>query len=213
MICIFLGPPGSGKGTQAVDISKRLNVPHVATGDMFRVHLKENTELGKKARAFMDQGALVPDEIVIGMLLDRISAADCSRGFLLDGFPRTVPQAESLGTELKKLGKAVNHVINFSIASEKLVARLSGRRTCTQCGLMYHVSTKPTKVEGVCDSCGGKVIQRTDDQESVIKQRLEVYERQTSPLIGFYESKHLLRGIDADRLPSDVSTQILTHLV
>lgn len=213
MICIFLGPPGSGKGTQAVDISKRLNVPHVATGDMFRVHLKENTELGKKARAFMDQGALVPDEIVIGMLLDRISAADCSRGFLLDGFPRTVPQAESLGTELKKLGKAVNHVINFSIASEKLVARLSGRRTCTQCGLMYHVSTKPTKVEGVCDSCGGKVIQRTDDQESVIKQRLEVYQRQTSPLIGFYESKHLLRGIDADRLPSDVSTQILTHLV
>jgi len=209
VICIFLGPPGSGKGTQALEISKKLNVPHIATGDMFRKHLKENTPLGVSAKQFMDKGALVPDDLVIRMLLERISHSDCEPGFLLDGFPRTVPQAEALSAALEKLGKRLEHAINFSIKPEKLIARLSGRRTCTQCGMMYHVDSKPTKSAGICDSCGGKVVQRDDDHENVIRSRLQVYDLQTSPLIGYFDSFGLLRTIEADQSPSEITPKIL----
>lgn len=197
MILIFLGPPGSGKGTQAKLLSSEKNWPQLSTGDMLRANISQGTALGLEAKKFMDQGSLVPDEVVIGMIDKRIQESDCKPGFILDGFPRTVPQAEALYALLKQHGRKLDHVILFQIQSSELVKRLSGRRTCTNCGEMYHIDGRATKVDGVCDKCGGTVVQRQDDDQSVIGKRLDVYEKQTAPLVDYYSKLGLLREMNA----------------
>jgi adenylate kinase len=199
MILIFLGPPGSGKGTQAKRLTEERSLPQLSTGDMFRANIAQGTSLGLEAQRFMDQGELVPDQIVIGMIEERIQQADCRDGFILDGFPRTIAQAEALDVMLSKRQLQVNRAIEFKIQDAELIGRLSGRRTCQNCSAMYHVSTAPTKVPGVCDRCGGEVIQRVDDHADVIEKRLSVYHQQTSPLVGFYSAQGKLRTIDASK--------------
>jgi adenylate kinase len=195
MNLILLGPPGAGKGTQAQMISERYHIPQISTGDILRKAVKENTSLGVKAREFMEKGQLVPDEIVIGIVEERIRESDCSRGFILDGFPRTRKQAEALQTILGKIGKSIHHVINIEVEAEELVRRLSGRRTCKNCGAMFHLVFNPPKREGICDRCGGDLYQREDDKEETIRVRLKEYERQTAPLIEYYQAKRALRSI------------------
>lgn len=198
MRIILLGPPGAGKGTQAAMLVKEFAVPHISTGDMFRAAIKEGTEMGTKAKAYMDQGQLVPDEIVIGIVKDRLAQKDCQKGFILDGFPRTVPQADALQEALKDLGMALAAVVNLEVSEDELVTRLSGRRVCKNCGATYHIQFSPAKQEGVCDSCGGELYQRDDDQETTIRKRLEVYRNQTSPLIDYYAGTGLLATIKGD---------------
>jgi len=198
MRIILLGPPGAGKGTQAVMLVKEFGVPHISTGDMFRAAIKEGTDMGMKAKSFMDQGQLVPDEIVIGIVKDRLAQADCQKGFILDGFPRTVPQADALQDALKALNMNLQAVVNLAVSEDELVSRLSGRRVCKNCGATYHVIFTPTKKEGLCDACGGELYQRDDDKEITIRKRLEVYNNQTSPLIAYYKDSGLLETIDGD---------------
>ena len=195
MNLILLGPPGAGKGTQAQMIAERYHISQISTGDILRKAVKENTPLGMKARAFMDQGQLVPDEVVIGIVEERLKASDCQRGFILDGFPRTTAQAEALQAILPKIGKAINHVINIEVDSEELVRRLTGRRTCKNCGMMFHLFFHPPKEEGICNRCGGTLYQREDDKEETIRIRLKEYEKQTAPLIQYYQLKGTLRAI------------------
>jgi adenylate kinase len=196
MDLILLGPPGSGKGTQAKKMVERYHLPQISTGDILRAALKEKTPLGLEAKQYMDQGKLVPDEVVVGIVRDRLKASDCRGGFILDGFPRTVPQAEALGTTLKTMNRAIDHVISIEVANAELLKRLGGRRTCRNCGAMYHLVFDPSKKEGVCDKCGGVLYQRADDQEKTIRERLKVYDEQTAPLIAYYRGKGLLRAID-----------------
>ncbi len=195
MNLILLGPPGAGKGTQAQMIVDRYCIPQISTGDILRKAVKEETPLGKKAKAFMDQGQLVPDEVVIGIIDERLRASDCNPGFILDGFPRTIPQAEALQPILTKIGKSIDHVINIEVDPEELVRRLTGRRTCKNCGAMFHVLFHPPQVEGICDRCKGTLYQREDDQEKTIRIRLNEYQKQTSPLIQYYQLKGTLRSI------------------
>ena len=195
MNLILLGPPGAGKGTQAQRIVERYHIPQVSTGDILRTAVKEGTPLGKKAKAFMDQGQLVPDEVVIGIIEGRLRAPDCNPGFILDGFPRTIVQAEALQAILTKMGKSIDHVINIEVYSEELVRRLTGRRTCKNCGAMFHLLFHPPKREGVCDRCGGVLYQREDDKEETIRMRLREYEKQTTPLIQHYQLKNGLRSV------------------
>jgi len=195
MNLILLGPPGAGKGTQAQMIVDRYRIPQISTGEILRKAVKEETLLGKKAKAFMDQGQLVPDEVVIGIIDERLRASDCNPGFILDGFPRTIPQAEALEPILAKIGKSIDHVINIDVDSEELVRRLTGRRTCKNCGAMFHVLFHPPQVEGICDRCKGTLYQREDDQEKTIRIRLNEYQKQTSPLIQYYQLKSTLRSI------------------
>jgi len=195
MNLIFLGPPGAGKGTQAQMIVERYHIPQVSTGDILRKAVKEGTPLGKKTKAFMDQGQLVPDEVVIGMIDERLRTSDCNSGFILDGFPRTIAQAEALQSILTKMGKSIDHVINIEVDTEELVRRLTGRRTCKNCGAMFHILFHPPKVEGICDRCGGTLYQREDDKEKTIRIRLNEYQRQTAPLIQYYQLKKYLRSI------------------
>jgi adenylate kinase len=195
MNLILLGPPGAGKGTQAQRIVERYHIPQVSTGDILRTAVKEGTPLGKKAKAFMDQGKLVPDEVVIGIIEGRLRAPDCNPGFILDGFPRTIVQAEALQAILTKMGKSMDHVINIEVYSEELVRRLTGRRTCKNCGAMFHLLFHPPKREGVCDRCGGVLYQREDDKEETIRMRLREYEKQTTPLIQHYQLKNCLRSV------------------
>ena len=195
MNLILLGPPGAGKGTQAQRIVERYHIPQVSTGDILRTAVKEGTPLGKKAKAFMDQGKLVPDEVVIGIIEGRLRAPDCNPGFILDGFPRTIVQAEALQAILTKMGKSMDHVINIEVYSEELVRRLTGRRTCKNCGAMFHLLFHPPKREGVCDRCGGVLYQREDDKEETIRMRLREYEKQTTPLIQHYQLKNGLRSV------------------
>lgn len=199
MKIVLLGPPGAGKGTQAEVLVKKLLLPHISTGDMFRAAIKSNTPLGKEAKSYMDQGALVPDQITIGIIAERIEQDDCREGFLLDGFPRTVAQAEALDVLLQKKDTAIDAVLNIGVPTEQLIARLTGRRICKACGNIYHLLYNPPKTEGVCDACGGELYQRSDDQEETVRNRLSVYEAQTAPLIAYYEAQGILHTINGDQ--------------
>ncbi len=212
MNIIMLGPPGAGKGTQAKMLVDRLGIPQVSTGDMLREAVKEGTDLGIKAKEYMDAGKLVPDEVVIGIVKERLAQPDCGKGFILDGFPRTIPQAQALDEALKGLGKRIDHVVNVAVPAEELVARLTGRRTCKQCGAMFHVVFNPPEKEGVCDKCGGELYQRDDDKEETIRQRLRVYEDQTSPLIDYYGKQGVLHDIDGRRSIDEIFQDILKVL-
>ena len=196
MNLIFLGPPGSGKGTQAKMLVDKYGIPQISTGDILREAVKEGTPLGKEAKKYMDEGKLVPDEVVVGIVRERLKEPDCTKGFILDGFPRTIPQAEALDKTLQEMGKGIDHVLSLEVDREELVRRLSGRRTCKKCGAMYHIIFDPPKKDGVCDRCGGELYQRDDDKEETIRERLRVYEEQTAPLIEYYRKKGLLRPIN-----------------
>lgn len=208
MRLVLLGPPGAGKGTQAKSIVEWLNVPHISTGDIFRTNIKNETELGKRVKAYLNAGQLVPDELTIDLIWDRLDQADCKNGFLLDGFPRTTPQATALTDGLAKRGIALDRALLIDVPEETLLDRLSGRRVCESCGAPYHIHSKPTKVEDVCDLCGGKVVQRPDDSLETVKDRIEVYKAQTYPLIGYYEAAGKLMRVDGTHSVSDVFTEI-----
>lgn len=195
MRIILLGPPGAGKGTQAKLLIERLQIPQISTGDMLRAAVKDGTPLGRQAKTYMDRGALVPDEVIIGLVRERLQAPDCARGYILDGFPRTDAQAEALEKTLEDLHLNLDHVLCLDVPSEELVVRIAGRRTCRQCGAMSHVRFSPTRREGVCDVCGGETYQRDDDREETVRRRLTVYAEQTAPLVRFYEGRGLLRRI------------------
>ena len=192
MNLILLGAPGAGKGTQAENICDRLSIPAISTGNILREAVKEGTEMGKVAKSYMDEGKLVPDEVVIAIVAERLAQEDCANGFILDGMPRTLPQAEALD----KAGVKLDHVLSIEISDEEIEQRMSGRRVCAQCGASYHIVARPTKVEGVCDSCGGPVVLRDDDKPETVRQRLAVYHEQTEPLKGYYQSKGLLSSVD-----------------
>jgi adenylate kinase len=195
MRIILLGPPGAGKGTQAKLLIERLGVPQISTGDMLRAAVKAGTPLGREAKAYMDRGALVPDGVIIGLVRERLQSADCIRGYILDGFPRTVAQAEALEKTLLELRLSLDHVLCLEVPPEDLVVRIAGRRTCRVCGAMFHVRFSPAKRDGVCDACGGETYQRDDDREDTVRRRLEVYAQQTEPLVRFFEGRGLLRRI------------------
>ncbi len=197
MRVILLGPPGAGKGTQAVRIAERYSIPHISTGDILRANLREGTPLGVEAKRFMDAGDLVPDEVVVGMVGDRLDDPDADAGFCLDGFPRTVAQAEALDGLLAARDAPLDVVVRMAVEVDAVVERLSGRRTCTGCGAIFHASFDPPSTEGVCDRCGGELIQREDDHEDVVRNRLEVYAEQTAPLEGFYAERGLLVDVEA----------------
>lgn len=201
-VVILLGPPGAGKGTQASRLSAELGLPHISTGDLFREHRAKGTELGRRAQSYMDSGKLVPDELVLDMLFDRVSKPDSARGYLLDGFPRTMPQAEALAQRLKPSDDV--RVINLAVADTALVDRLTGRRTCKACGNIHHVHTAPPKNAGLCDKCGGELVQRTDDDPATVSKRLAVYREQTLPLEGYYRARGVLREVDGERAPDEV---------
>jgi adenylate kinase len=195
MRLILLGPPGAGKGTQAKMMVDKLGIPQISTGDILRAALKEGTELGKQAKTFMDKGALVPDEVVIGIIEERLQKPDCKKGFILDGFPRTVPQAEALDKTLNKLRQKLDYTLSIEVDAQELITRLSGRRTCSQCSEMYHIVFNKPKTDSKCDKCGGTLSQRDDDKEATIKQRLVVYQEKTEPLIQFYNKMGILKRI------------------
>lgn len=194
-----MGLPGAGKGTQAERINEKYHIPHISTGDMFRLAIKEGTNLGKKAKSFMDQGELVPDEVTIGIVQERLSKDDCQNGFLLDGFPRTIAQADALQTLLKDMKTSIDYVLHVDVPESILVERLTGRRVCPTCGATYHVMYNPPQVEGVCDKDGSKLIQRDDDQADTVKKRLSVNIKQTQPLLDFYDEKDLLVAVNGDQ--------------
>jgi len=191
----FLGPPGAGKGTQARDLSREWGVPHLATGDMLREALAARTALGLEAKRFMDQGALVPDEVIIGLMRERLAKPDAAKGFIVDGFPRTIAQAEALARLLKDAGQALNAVIFFDVSEEELLRRLTGRRVCRQCQTTYHLVSAPPQKPGVCDRCGGELYQREDDRAETVRRRLEVFARQTTPLLDYYRQRNLLTTV------------------
>lgn len=208
MIILFLGAPGAGKGTQASMIARKFGIPHISTGDIFREAVSKGTELGKKAKEYMDRGELVPDEIVIGIVKERIMADDCSNGFVLDGFPRTVAQAEALDKVLAEMGKKLDFVLNIVVSEEEVVKRLTGRRTCRNCGAVYHVVFNPPEKEGVCDVCGGELYQRDDDREETVRNRLKVYFEKTAPLIDYYRKKGVLVDINGEQPVEKVTEEI-----
>ena len=196
MKIIMLGAPGAGKGTQAKKIAEKYSIPHISTGDIFRANIKNGTELGKKAKTYMDQGLLVPDELVVDLVVDRVNQEDCSNGYVLDGFPRTIPQAEALDKALTDLGQKMDYAVNVEVPDDNIVNRMSGRRACVDCGATYHMVYAPTEKEGICDKCGGKLIQRKDDAPETVKSRLEVYHKETEPLKAFYAERGLLKTVE-----------------
>lgn len=212
MKLILLGPPGAGKGTQAQMLTDRFGIPQISTGDILRAAVQEGTPMGLKAKAFMDEGKLVPDEVVVGIVRERLQKDDCADGFILDGFPRTAAQADALKETLQALGKELDAAVSLEVDIEALVERLTGRRTCRGCGKGYHVKFDPPKVEGRCDICGGELFQRDDDKEETIRKRLEVYHEQTAPLIAYYRQQGLLTAVDGMAAIDAVQKQILKAL-
>ena len=212
MKIIMLGAPGAGKGTQAKQIAAKYEIPHISTGDIFRANIKEGTELGKKAKAFMDKGELVPDELTCDLVVDRISTPDAAKGYGLDGFPRTIPQAEALTKALEARGEKIDYAINVEVPDENIVRRMSGRRACVGCGATYHIVYNPTKVEGKCDVCSSDLILRDDDQPETVLNRLKVYHEQTQPLIDFYAKKGILKEVDGTMDMNDVFAAIVKIL-
>lgn len=212
MQLILMGPPGAGKGTQAAELIKKYGIPQISTGDMFRAAVKEGTELGKKAKACMDTGALVPDEVTIGIVRERLSKADCENGFILDGFPRTVEQADALEKILSDLGKKLTAVLNIHVPAEDLIERAVGRRICKGCGATYHVKFNAPKIEGKCDNCGGELYQRADDNAETMKNRLSVYEASTRPLIDYYKKAGVYSEIDGRQPINEVTAALMKVL-
>ena len=208
MKIIMLGAPGAGKGTQAKMIAEKYGLPHISTGDIFRANIKNGTELGKEAKEYMDKGLLVPDELTVRLLLDRVAQDDCKNGYVLDGFPRTIPQAEVLDEKLSDLGEKVDYAINVDVPDENIVNRMSGRRACLSCGATYHIVSIPPKKEGICDVCGSELVLRDDDRPETVQNRLKVYHEQTQPLIDFYEKKGVLRSVDGTLPMEEVFTAI-----
>jgi len=212
MNIIFLGPPGAGKGTQAKVLVEKYGIPQISTGDMLREHVAKGTELGLKAKEYMEKGQLVPDEIILSMVKERLSQDDAQKGFILDGFPRTVAQAEALDKLLEEMGKKIEYVLALIVPDEELVTRLTGRRTCKNCGMMYHIKFKPPKVEGKCDVCGGELYQRPDDNEETVRNRLKVYHEQTAPLIEYYRKKGVLFEVDGNKSIEEITQQLINIL-
>ncbi|SHI27119.1 Adenylate kinase [Butyrivibrio fibrisolvens DSM 3071] len=212
MKIIMLGAPGAGKGTQAQMICDKYNIPHISTGDLFRSNIKNGTELGKKAKEYMDKGQLVPDELTVELLLDRVANEDCKDGYVLDGFPRTIPQADVLDKELTKLSDKIDFAIDVEVPDENIVRRMSGRRACLKCGATYHIEHIPPKQEGICDRCGSELVQRDDDKPETVQNRLSVYHEQTQPLIEYYNSKNILKTVDGTKDMNDVFEDIVKIL-
>jgi len=212
MKIIMLGAPGAGKGTQAKMIADKYSIPHISTGDIFRANIKEGIELGQKAKTYMDKGLLVPDELVVDLVVDRVQKDDCAKGYVLDGFPRTIPQAEALDAALAKLNDKVDYAINVEVPDENIIKRMSGRRACVACGATYHIVHIPTKVEGICDRCGAELILRDDDKPETVKKRLDVYHDQTQPLIDYYTNSGILKEVDGTVDMKDVFAAIIDIL-
>ena len=212
MKIIMLGAPGAGKGTQAKMIADKYGVPHISTGDIFRANIKNGTELGMEAKKYMDQGLLVPDELTVRILLDRVAQDDCKNGYVLDGFPRTIPQAEVLDCELTKLGDHIDYAINVDVPDENIVKRMSGRRACLTCGATYHIEHVPPKKEGICDKCGAGLVLRDDDKPETVRKRLSVYHEQTQPLIDYYQAKKILAAVDGTKEMEEVFQDIVKIL-
>ena len=212
MKIIMLGAPGAGKGTQAKKIADKYQIPHISTGDIFRANIKEGTELGKKAKSYMDQGLLVPDELTLELIMDRFQNPDCANGYVLDGFPRTIPQAEALTAALEKNGETIDYAINVEVPDENIVARMSGRRACPKCGATYHIAYAAPKKEGVCDKCGAELILRDDDKPETVANRLKVYHDQTQPLIDYYTKENILHTVDGTQDMEKVFADIVKIL-
>lgn len=204
MKIIMLGAPGAGKGTQAKMIAEEYGIPHISTGDIFRANVSSGTELGMEAKKYMDQGLLVPDELTVKILLDRVAKEDCAKGYVLDGFPRTIPQAEVLDEALNKLGEKIDHAIDVDVPDENIIKRMSGRRACLKCGATYHIQHIPPRKEGVCDSCGSELVLRDDDRAETVANRLKIYHEQTQPLIEYYTGKGILKTVDGTMDMKDV---------
>lgn len=209
MKIIMLGAPGAGKGTQAKKIAEKYGIPHISTGDIFRANIKNGTELGKKAKTYMDQGQLVPDELTVDLVIDRIQKDDCKNGYILDGFPRTIPQAEALDKALAELGDGLDYALDVEVPDENIISRMSGRRACVGCGATYHIVHAPAKTENICDTCGGELILRDDDKPDTVQKRLGVYHEQTKPLITYYTDKDILVQIDGTVNLEDVFKAIV----
>ena len=212
MYILLMGPPGAGKGTQAKMIAEKYSIPHISTGDIFRANIKNGTELGKKAKSYMDQGQLVPDELTLDLIMDRFKEDDCKNGYVLDGFPRTIPQAEALDAALKAEGEKVDFAIDVDVPDENIVKRMGGRRACVNCGATYHIVYSPTEVEGKCDKCGEDLIVRDDDKPETVLSRLEVYHNQTQPLIDYYSQQGILKTVDGTVDMKDVFNAIVDIL-
>ena len=212
MRIIMLGAPGAGKGTQAKKIAEKYNIPHISTGDIFRANIKNGTDLGVKAKSYMDQGLLVPDELVVDLVADRIQQDDAKAGYVLDGFPRTIPQAESLDAALAKMGQKIDYAIDVEVPDENIINRMSGRRACVKCGATYHLQYAKPKAEGVCDVCGEQLILRDDDKPETVQKRLGVYHQQTQPLIDYYENQNALKEVDGTKDMEDVFADIVAIL-
>ena len=212
MKIVMLGAPGAGKGTQAKMIAAKYQIPHISTGDIFRANIKNGTELGKKAKSYMDQGLLVPDELTVDLVIDRRAQDDCKNGYILDGFPRTIPQAEALDAALAKLGEKMDYAIDVDVPDENIVSRMSGRRACTGCGATYHIVYNPSKKGECCEVCGEKLILRDDDKPETVQKRLNVYHEQTQPLIDYYTKQSILRTVDGTQDMNDVFAEIVKIL-
>ena len=212
MKLIMLGAPGAGKGSQAKVLSVKYNIPHISTGDIFRANIKAGTELGKKAKSYIDQGLLVPDELTCELVVNRIQQEDCKNGYILDGFPRTISQAEVLDAALDKINDTVDWAVNLEVSDDIIVSRMSGRRACLECGATYHITNMPPKKEGICDHCGHELVLRDDDKPETVEKRLHVYHDQTAPLIHYYGDRHIRLDVDGTQQPDEVLRDIVAHL-
>lgn len=212
MKIVLLGAPGAGKGTQAKKIAEKFNIPHISTGDIFRENIKNQTQLGKKAKEYIDQGLLVPDELVLELIIDRLNEPDCKNGYVLDGFPRTIPQAIALDEALDKKNDRIKHAIDVDVPDEVIIRRMSGRRVCLNCGRTYHIETLRPKVEGICDYCDSKLVLREDDKQETVQKRLKVYHEQTQPLLDYYKKKGILYSVNGTKDIDDIYNEIINVL-